>query len=58
MRCEPWMDETPTPRHSPLELAQRDRAFWLSRVAALNDELFRAEQNVAESDALIAKLRG
>jgi hypothetical protein len=57
MRCEPWMNKTPIPRYTPLELAERDRDFWLSRVSALNDELHRAETNVAEALATFAKLK-
>lgn len=53
MRCEPWMNRTPVPKYTPLEQAKRDRLFWLSRVKALSDELFRAEEQVAESERRI-----
>ncbi len=47
MKCEPWMDRTPVPKLTPLQLAQKDMRYWKA-------ELEEAEKRVTECRAEFA----
>lgn len=53
MRCEPWMNEVPKQRKSPLKIARENLSWCSDRVRKLNEELFEAErQFIAASEHL------
>jgi hypothetical protein len=58
MRCEPWMNYTPTPKLTPLQQAQKDMRHWKhqleeaeKRVAECRDEFAAAVNRVASFPA-------
>lgn len=44
MRAETWMDRTPVPQKTPLQLAQDDMRYWSERIKTLTTDLTVAQQ--------------
>ena len=56
MRCEPWMDRTPVPRKTPLQLAEADLDLWSDRCRSLIEQLAAAERQRTMALARIKQL--
>lgn len=49
MRAETWMDHTPTPQKTPLQMAQADMQHWSSRIKELTAQLTDAQREFSEA---------
>lgn len=49
MRAEPWMNHTPAPRKTPLQIAQDDMRHWSARIKELTVQLTDAQQEFSEA---------
>lgn len=56
MRCEPWMNRTPVPQKTPLQIAQDDLAHWARRQRQLIAELAEVDRQFAEAGARVDSL--
>lgn len=56
MRAEPWMDRTPIPTRTPLQIAEADVRHWSSRVSSLEADLTEAQRRWIEARDLVEKL--
>lgn len=49
MHCQPWMNETPVKRKTPLQVAKQDMEHWASRVKELRTQLDSAQTDLADA---------
>lgn len=56
MRCEPWMNETPVPRKTPLQLARDDLRHWGDRMRSLMADLAVCDQEFTAARERVDRL--
>lgn len=56
MRAESWMDRTPVPVRSPLQIAQEDARHWSDRYRSLTADLLECERQWASARERVEKL--
>lgn len=57
MLAQPWMNRTPTPRRSRLEMAQDEMRAWKNRVADLERQLEDAKVQFRASVERVCNLK-
>lgn len=57
MYAEPWMNKTPVPRFTPLQIAEGDVRRWSARLLELDRELMQCERELRLARERVEKLR-